>query len=120
MCFPNSGKPWIAGWRSFTSRERLIPHKRVLDTIAFQWNLDDSPEDIQAWQTYVEAGSLVRWIVESRGCEVFWHFHQSRSARAALGTPIADVEREWLGHLGRPGQTPMPCRDVLAQHAPRF
>jgi hypothetical protein len=87
---------------------------------SFHWNLDGSPEDTLAWQTYVEAGSLVRWIVESRGWEAFRQFHQTRSALAALGAPITEVEREWLQHLAHQEQTPKSCRDVLAQNVPRF
>ena len=104
----------------FHQQGTLIPLERALDTMSFQWNLDGSPEDTQAWQTYVEAGSFVRWLVESRGWEVFWRFHQSRSIRAALGAPVAEVEHEWLQHLARQEQAPKPCRDVLAHNVPRF
>jgi hypothetical protein len=118
--YPQFGQPvdrWVA---LFHQQGTLIPLERALDTIAFHWNLDGSPEDTLAWQTYIEAGSFVRWIVESRGWEVFWRFHQSRSAWAALGAPVAEVEREWLGHLARQEQTPVPCRDVLAHNVRRF
>jgi hypothetical protein len=108
---------WVA---LYHQQGTLILLERALETIAFQWNLDGSPEDTQAWQTYVEAGSFVRWIVESRGWEVFWRFHQSRSVRAALGAPVTEVEREWLRHLARQEQAPKPCRDVLAHNVPRF
>jgi hypothetical protein len=87
----------------------LIPLERALETMSFHWNLDGSPEDTQAWQTYVEAGSFVRWIVESRGWEVFWRFHQSRSIRAALGAPVAEVEREWPQAPGPPERLPSPA-----------
>jgi hypothetical protein len=63
---------------------------------------------------------LVRWLVESRGWKVFWHFHQSRSVQAALGAPVAEVDGTWLGHLARQEQMPKPCRDALAQNVPRF
>jgi hypothetical protein len=118
--FPQFGQAvdrWVA---LFHQQGTLIPLERVLGTIAFQWNLDGSPADTQAWQTYVEAGSLVRWIVESRGWEVFWRFHQSRSVQAALDAPVAEVEREWLQHLAPQELTPKHCRDVLAHNVPRF
>jgi hypothetical protein len=118
--FPQFGQAvdrWVV---LFHQQGTLIPLERALETTAFQWNLEGSPEDTQAWQTYVEAGSLVRWIVESRGWEVFWHFHQSRNVRVAFGAPVAEVEREWLQHLARQEQTPKPCRDVLAHNVPRF
>jgi hypothetical protein len=104
----------------FRQQGTLILLERVLETVSFHWNLDGSPEDTQAWQTYIEAGSVVRWIVESRGWEAFWRFHQTQSALVALGVSVAEMEREWLQHLARKKLTPKPCRDVLAQNVPRF
>jgi hypothetical protein len=118
--FPQFGQSVHSWVVLFRQQGTLIPLERVLETVSFHWNLDGSPEDTQAWQTYVEAGSMVRWIVESRGWEAFWRFHQTRSALAALGAPVAEVEREWLQHLARQELTPKPCRDVLAQNVPRF
>jgi hypothetical protein len=118
--FPQSGQPvndWVA---LFRQQGTLIPLERVLETFSFHWSLDGSPEDTRTWQTYIEAGSLVRWIVESRGREAFWRFYQTRSALVALGAPVAEIEREWLQHLARQELTPKPCRDVLAQNVPRF
>jgi hypothetical protein len=118
--FPQIGQSvndWVA---LFRQQGTFIPLERVLETISFQWNLDGSPEDTQAWQTYVEAGSMVRWIVESRGWEVFWRFYQTRSTLVALDAPVAEIEREWLQHLARQELTPKSCRDVLAQNVPRF
>jgi hypothetical protein len=118
--FPQIGQP-VDGWVAlFRQQGTLIPLERVLETVSFHWNLDGSPEDTQAWQTYVEAGSMVRWIVESRGWETFWRFYQTRSVLVALGAPVAEIEREWLQHLARQELTPKPCRDVLAQNVPRF
>lgn len=118
--FPQFGQRVDAWMALFHQQGTLIPLERVLETISFPWNLDGSPADARTWQTYVEAGSFVRWIVESRGWEAFWHFHQTRSALAALGAPVAEVEREWLQHLARQELPPRPCRDVLAQNVPRF
>jgi hypothetical protein len=118
--FPQFGQS-VNDWAAlFRQQGTLIPLERALATLSFQWNLDGSPEDTQAWQTYVEAGSMVRWIVESRGWEIFWRFHQTRSTLVALGAPVAEVEREWLQHLAHQELTPKPCRDVLAQTVPRF
>jgi hypothetical protein len=62
----------------------------------------------------------MRWIVESRGWEAFWQFHQTQSAVVALSAPIIEIEREWLQHVAHQEQTPKPCRDVLAQNVSRF
>jgi hypothetical protein len=118
--FPQFGQPVDAWVVLFHQQGTLLPLEHVLNTLSFPWNLDGSPEDTRAWQTYVEAGSLVRWIVESKGWETFWRFHQTRSTLVALGAPVAEVEREWLQHLARQELTPKPCRDVLAQSVPRF
>jgi hypothetical protein len=115
--FGQSVNDWVA---LFRQQGTLLPLERVLETISFHWDLDGSPEDTQAWQTYVEAGSMVRWIVESRGWEAFWRFAQTQSALVALGVSVADMEREWLQHLARQAVTPKPCRDVVVQNVPRF
>jgi hypothetical protein len=118
--FPQIGQS-VNGWVAlFRQQGTLIPLDRVLETTSFYWSLDGSPEDTQAWQTYVEAGSVVRWIVESRGWEAFWRFYQTRSALVALGASVAEVEHAWLQHLAHQELTPKPCRDVLAQNVSRF
>jgi hypothetical protein len=118
--FPQFGQSVDSWVVLFRQQGTLILLERVLETVSFHWNLDGSPEDTQAWQTYIEAGSVVRWIVESRGWEAFWRFHQTQSALVALGVSVAEMEREWLQHLARKKLTPKPCRDVLAQNVPRF
>lgn len=118
--FPQFGQSVDAWVALYLKKGTFLPLAQVLDIASFDWNLDGSAGDTQAWQTYMEAGSFVRWIVESKGWNTFWKFHQTKRVSPAIGSSLAEVEREWIEHLGQKKINTRPCRQVLRQDLPRF
>lgn len=118
--FPQFSQPTDAWVKLFRQKGKVLPIWKVFEIKRFNWNLNGSVDDTEAWQMYVEAGSLVRFIVESRGWDAFWKFHDSRNAEAGLGLSLQDLEQEWLEAIDRKEIQYRPCRNVLQQKSARY
>jgi hypothetical protein len=118
--FPQVGQP-VDGWvELFRRRDTLIPLEVAFRTQRFDWNLDGSPRDAEAWQTYVEAGSFVRFVVESKGWEAFWRLHRHQSLQTSLERSPAQLQQEWLESVSSRRKYTMPCRMALPQNRGRY
>jgi hypothetical protein len=118
--FPQYGQPLDTWIELFRRQSTVMPLDVAFRTQRFEWNVEGSPRDAEGWQTYVEAGSFVRFVVESRGWEAYWKLHRQQSLETALGASPEQLQREWLDSIPAGRKNPRQCRAVLNQGRARY
>jgi hypothetical protein len=113
-----SNDAWV---KLFIKKETVLPLWKIFDirSTAFT-NPWGSNHETVIWQTYQEAGSFVRFLIDSRGWDAFWDFYNSGNSRSGLGIPLQNLEREWLETLHHKSISYSPCRKVLDQSIPWY
>lgn len=89
----------------------LLMQKQALLPLAEAWELSLTGEVDQVFlfQAALEAGSFVRWVVETYGWEVYWDLHRSGDPDSTLGQPLAGAEAAWLAGVAARRLSPKPC-----------
>ncbi len=96
-------------WAAAMRRAELAPDlEGILDPAGFYGQ--------PAAKAYTLSGSLMRWILETRGPEVFLDAYRDGDLGRALGQPLREVLDAWGGHLDA---LELP-RDAVARARLRF
>lgn len=90
--FPNMGRDLHEETVRWSRQyERMAP---LGDTHKPRW-LDGGPRDL----IYLQAGSFVRFLVETAGLQKFMLLYEGRSYEQVYGRPLEALEKEWLAFL---------------------
>jgi hypothetical protein len=117
--FPHIGQSADAWATYFIQSGQALPMHGVL-TGAYRFGELGTADDLRCWQSYIEAASFVRWMVETQGWPVFWQFYEETKEFGLTQVAAAKLEPTWRTHLLAKKIKPLPPKLALPQADPRF
>lgn len=119
--FPMYQQSLDAWMTLFIRKKTVISLFDVLRVSSFDFDTAGSVDDAKAWQTYVEAGAFVKWVIEKKGWNVFWKYYQDNDPAVILSNgSIQGIEDEWFAEILKLRLSPKSCQDSFLQLTNRF
>jgi hypothetical protein len=115
---PYRGQPPHAWVSLFEANGSTIPLSTALAAENLGYDYGGSSPDASAWQLFIEAGSLTRWVFEAYGRDVWFRLYDLQALGVALGGSSVDIERDWLAAARAQYPIPMACEEALATRGP--